>query len=115
MKTFLHSCGALHDILGLIVQSGTDILNPVQWPAGGHNPQVWKDVARGRMTLWGGGVDSQHTLPLGSLDDIRREVARTVAILGANSGFVFANIHNLLADIPPEKIIALYRAAAGEL
>ncbi len=115
VKTFLHSCGALHDILGLIVQSGTDILNPVQWPAGGHNPQVWKDVARGRMTLWGGGVDSQHTLPLGSLDDIRREVARTVAILGANSGFVFANIHNLLADIPPEKILALYRAAAGEL
>ena len=110
-KTFLHSCGALYGILDLIMQTETNILNPVQWPAGGHTPLEWKDKVRGRMALWGGGVDSQHTLPLGSIADIEREVARNVAILAKDSGYVFANIHNLLADIPPEKIIALYRAA----
>ncbi|MBS0662606.1 MAG: hypothetical protein JSR48_05035 [Verrucomicrobia bacterium] len=112
-KTFLHSCGALYDILDLIVASGTDILNPVQWPAGGHSPAQWKEKVRGRMALWGGGVDSQHTLPLGSVADVEREVARNVRILGDGGGYVFANIHNLLADIPPAKIIAMYRAAAG--
>ena len=113
IKTFLHSCGALYDILDLIVQTGTDILNPVQWPAGGRTPLEWKDKVRGRMSLWGGGIDSQHTLPLGSIGDIEREVTQNVATLAEDSGYVFANIHNLLADIPPEKIIALYRAAAA--
>jgi uroporphyrinogen decarboxylase len=56
-------------------------------------------------------VDSQHTLPLGTVADVEREVARTVAVLAQDSGYVFANIHNLLAEIPPEKIIAMYRAA----
>ncbi len=110
-KTFLHSCGALYEILDLIVASGTDILNPVQWPAGGHSPAQWKEKVRGRMALWGGGVDSQHTLPLGSVDEIKREVARNVGILGDGGGYMFANIHNLLADIPPAKIMAMYRAA----
>ena len=93
--------------------TGVDILNPVQWPAGGHSPREWKDKVRGKLALWGGGIDSQHTLPGGTLADIAREVPQNVAALAADSGYVFANIHNLLADIPPEKIIALYRAAAA--
>lgn len=113
LKTFLHSCGALYEILDLIVQTGTDVLNPVQWPAGGHTPREWKDKVRGKMALWGGGIDSQHTLPLGTIADIEREVPQNIAALGSDSGYVFANIHNLLADIPPEKIIALYRTAAA--
>jgi len=111
IKTFLHSCGAIYNILDLIMETGTDILNPVQWPAGGHSPQQWKDKVRGKMSFWGGGVDSQHTLPLGSIADIEREVAQNVATLGKDSGYVFANIHNLLSEVSPEKIIALYRTA----
>jgi uroporphyrinogen decarboxylase len=111
IKTFLHSCGAIYDILDLIMETGTDILNPVQWPAGGHTPQQWKDKVRGKMSFWGGGVDSQHTLPLGSIADIEREVAQNVATLSKDSGYVFANIHNLLSEVSPEKIIALYRTA----
>ena len=113
VKTFLHSCGALHPLLDPIIQTGTDILNPVQWPAGGRSPRDWKDRVRRKMSLWGGGVDSQHTLPLGTIAEIEQEVARTVRVLAADGGYVFANIHNLLAEIPPEKIIALYRAAAA--
>ncbi len=113
VKTFLHSCGALYDILDPIIQTGTDILNPIQWPAGGHTPRQWKDKVRRKMTLWGGGIDSQHTLPLGTAAEIQHEVAQNVATLAEDGGYVFANIHNLLADISPEKIIALYRAAAA--
>lgn len=112
VKTFLHSCGAIYDLLDMIIETGTDILNPVQWPAGNHSPQEWKDKVRHRMSFWGGGVDSQHTLPQGTLKTIEDEIKRTVPILAQDSGYVFANIHNLLAEISPEKVVALYRAAA---
>lgn len=113
LKTFLHSCGAIHGILDYIVESGTDIINPVQWPAGGHSPAEWKEKTAGRVALWGGGVNSQHTLPLQSVARVEREVRKVVPILARGSGYVFANIHNLLADIAPEKILAIYRAAAA--
>jgi uroporphyrinogen decarboxylase len=113
LKTFLHSCGALYAILDDLVASGTNILNPVQWPAGGHSPAEWKDKVRGKMAFWGGGVNAQHTLPLGTLEQIEAEVRKTVPVLAQDSGYVFANIHNLLAEIAPEKIRAIYRTAAA--
>jgi len=113
IKTFLHSCGAIYDILDMLIQAGVDILNPVQWPAGGHTPQEWKDKVRGKMSLWGGGVDAQHVLPRGSVEDVQRQVAQVVPILKQDGGYVFANIHNILAEVAPEKVLAMYRAAAA--
>ena len=112
-KTFLHSCGAIYNILDMIIESGFDIVNPVQWPAGGHSFREWKDKARKRITLWGGGVNSQHTLPLGSVADVAREAAEVVDYMKQDGGYVFCNIHNLVAEIPPDKIIAMYRAAGA--
>ena len=66
VKRFLHSCGAIYNLIDLVIDSGFDILNPVQWSAGGHSYQEWKDRARGRIALWGGGVNAQVTLPLGT-------------------------------------------------
>jgi uroporphyrinogen decarboxylase len=113
MKTFLHCCGAVYDLLDGIAASGFDVLNPVQWSAGRATWQQWKDKARGRFALWGGGVNTQTTLPFGTLDDVRREVRQVVPYLAANSGYVFAAIHNILAEIPPEKVVAMYRTAGG--
>lgn len=111
-KLFLHSCGAIYDLIDLIAESGFDILNPVQWPAGGHTYQEWKDRARGKLALWGGGVNSQHTLLHGSPEEIASEARRVAACLGQDGGYVFCNIHNLLAEVAPEKVLALYRAVA---
>jgi uroporphyrinogen decarboxylase len=110
-KVFLHSCGAIYNLLDPIVECGFDILTPVQWPAGGHSCQEWKDKARGRIALWGGGVNSQATLPLGTVSDVERETREAVRCLSEDNGFVFANIHNILAEIAPEKVIAMYDAA----
>jgi uroporphyrinogen decarboxylase len=110
--TFYHCCGAIYDLLDAIIESGFDALNPVQWSAGGHSFREWKDRCRKRITLWGGGVNTQATLPLGTLADIEREVAEVVEVMSADSGFIFCAIHNLLAEIPPEKILTLYRTAA---
>ncbi len=112
VKTFLHSCGGIYDILDYVIDSGFDILNPVQWTAGGHLYTEWKDKARGKLTLWGGGVRSQTTLPLGTVEDVEREVAEIVAYMKKDGGFVFACIHNILAEIAPEKVVAMYRSAA---
>ena len=112
LKTYLHSCGAVYDLIDLIVESGFDILNPVQWTAGTRSYREWKDKARGRIAFWGGGVNSQGTLPLGSPEDVRREVTEVASCLGQGGGYVFCNIHNILAEVAPENVIAMYRAAA---
>jgi uroporphyrinogen decarboxylase len=112
-KTFLHSCGAIYDLLDDFVESGFDVINPVQWTAGEPGYREWKDKTYGRIALWGGGVHTQQTLPLGSVDDVKREVAEVVACMGQGGGFIFAAIHNLLAEIPGDKIVAMYRTAAA--
>jgi uroporphyrinogen decarboxylase len=111
-KTFIHSCGAIYELLDDIIESGFDILNPVQWPAGGHSYKEWKDKCRKRIAFWGGGVNAQHTLPLGTVDDVVAEVSQVVPCLVRDGGYVFNCIHNILAETPPEKIIAMYRTAA---
>ena len=111
VKLFLHCCGAVYDLIDLVVESGFDILNPVQWPAGGHSYQEWKDKSRGRIALWGGGVNAQQTLPLGTVEDVRKEARQVVQYLNQDGGYVLCNIHNILAEIAPEKVIALYQAA----
>ncbi len=113
VKRFLHCCGAVYDIIDGIIASGFDILNPVQWSAGKRSYKEWKDKARGRIVLWGGGINTQTTLPLGSVEDVVRETAEVVAYLKQDSGYVACPIHNILAEIPPEKIIAFYQTAAS--
>ncbi len=114
VKSFLHSCGAIYSILDLIIEAKFDVLNPVQWTAGGHSYQEWKDKARGRIALWGGGVNAQETLPLGTVEQVVEEVRAVVSYLKQDSGYVFCNIHNILAEIDPAKVVAMYRAV-GEL
>jgi uroporphyrinogen decarboxylase len=113
VKTYIHACGAVFDLMDDIIGSGFDILNPVQWPAGRHSYREWKDACRNRIVLWGGGVNAQRTLAFGSVDDVRREVREITRYMKKDGGFVFNNIHNILAEVPPEKIMAMYETAAG--
>lgn len=114
LKTFLHSCGAVYDLLdSFIDECGIDVINPVQWPAGGHGFRAWKDKVRRRATLWGGCVNAQATLLLGSVEDVRREAREVVSYFSEDGGYVFNNIHNILAEVPVEKTLALYRLAAA--
>jgi len=112
VKTFLHSCGAIYDIIDMVAESGFDVLNPVQWPAGGKTFREWKDKARNRIALWGGGVNAQHTLPLGTVEDVEQEVAEVVEYMKQDGGYVFNCIHNILAEVEPEKVVAMYRTAS---
>lgn len=111
MKLFLHSCGAIYDIIDDVVDEGFDILNPIQWSARRHSYGEWKEKCCGRLLMWGGGARGQSTLPLGTVEDVRREVSQVAPCLAKNGGYVFCAIHNLLAEVPGEKIVAMYQAA----
>ena len=110
-KTFIHTCGAVYPLIKDFAEAGFDIMNPVQWCAGEQTPAEWKAAADGRIAFWGGGVNSQHTLPLKSVDEVRAEVRRVVPELARGGGFIFANIHNILAEIAGEKVVAMYEEA----
>lgn len=112
VKIFMHNCGAIYPLIDLIVEAGFDVLNPVQWSAGRHSYRQWREKCRGRIALWGGGVNAQATLPMGTVEEVRAEVREVVSCLGEGGGYVFNSIHNITAEIPPEKIIAMYEAAA---
>ncbi len=110
VKTFYHSCGAIYPLLGAIADGGFDVLNPVQWTAGTADAAAWREATRGKVALWGGGVDTQHVMPSGSVADVAGQARSTAAVLSQGSGYVFCAIHNLLAETAPEKIIAMYES-----
>jgi len=109
-KTFIHSCGSIVALLPDIVDAGFDILNPVQCSAAGMDPRALKDQFGNRIAFWGGGVDTQRTLPFGTPEEVRREVRKRIEILGRGGGFVFNTVHNVQANTPAENIVALYEA-----
>ena len=111
-RILLHSCGSVRDLIDDFVEIGVDALNPIQVAARGMDTRELKQRFGDRISFWGGGCDTQRVLPFGSAEDVRREVARRVADLSPGGGFVFTPVHNIQFDVSPEKVCALYDAAA---
>lgn len=109
-KVFKHSCGAVAPLIDSFIEAGIDILNPVQCSAAGMAPQDLKDRYGSRIVFWGGGVDTQRTLPLGTEEEVRFEVAQRLSILGKGGGYIFNAIHNIQANVPVKNFIALVEA-----
>jgi len=109
-KTFIHSCGSVVDFIPDFIDAGFDILNPVQCSAAGMDPKTLKREFGRDITFWGGGVDTQKTLPFGTPDDVYSEVRERIEILGEGGGFVFNAIHNIQANSPTENMLAMFRA-----
>lgn len=109
-KIFKHSCGAIEPLLESFIEAGIDIINPVQCSAVGMEPAILQKKYGSRLVFWGGGVDTQHTLPFGTPQQVRDEVKQRLEIFGQDGGFVFNTIHNVQADVPPENFVALIEA-----
>jgi hypothetical protein len=109
-KSFIHSCGAVSELIPDFIEAGFDILNPVQTGAAGMDPDELKRRFGDRLAFWGGGVDTQRTLPFGTPEEVRRQVRERVRIFGRGGGFVFSAIHNIQAGIPVENLTALFEA-----
>jgi len=109
-RTFIHSCGSVVKLYPDFIESGFDIINPVQTSAKGMAPEVLADQFGDLVTFWGGGVDTQHTLPFGTPEEVKAQVRERMRIFGTGGGFVFNPIHNVQAGVPVENLMALYDA-----
>ena len=109
-KTFKHCCGSVRSLIPSFIESGFDILNPVQCSAANMDAQELKNEFGEKIVFWGGGVDTQKTLPFGTPGEVRREVFERCEIFSENGGFVFSSIHNIQANTPVENIVAMLDA-----
>ncbi len=111
-KVFKHSCGAVEPLINDMIYAGFDILNPVQCSATGMEPNHLKQTYGDRITFWGGGVDTQRTLPFGTPEQVRTEVLERCRIFSPGGGFVFNTIHNAQALTPIENLVAMMDAVS---
>jgi hypothetical protein len=109
-KTFIHTCGSVEPLIPEFIDAGFDVLNPVQTSAARMDPQMLKRKYGSKITFWGGGVDTQRTLPFGTPDQVRREAHERIRIFAPGGGFVFNTIHNVQPRVPVENVLAMYRA-----
>jgi len=112
-KTFYHSCGSIVAFLDDFVEAGVDILNPVQTSAKDMDPKMLKERYGDKLVFWGGGVDTQRTLPFGSPEEVRRQVSERCRIFGKGGGYVFSAIHNIQQKVPIENLMAMFEAVRG--
>ena len=110
-KIWYHSCGSVLQYIPDLIDNGVDALNPVQLSARGMDPGELKKAFGEEICFWGGGIDSQHVLPRASPDEVREQVRRNLGIFKPGGGYVFANVHNIQADVPPGNVIAMFDAA----
>ncbi len=99
-KTFMHSCGSVFTLIPDFIESGFDILNPVQCSAAQMDPLELKKTYGRDIVFWGGGVDTQKTIAFGTPDEVYREVRDRIAVFNQEGGFVFNSIHNIKGNTP---------------
>lgn len=110
MKTFLHSCGSIFPVIGDLIDAGFDILNPVQTSAKNMDPRKLKEEYGAHITFWGGGCNTRKVLNMGTPDEVYDYCRRMIDIFFQDGGFIFNQEHNILGDVPPQNIMAMYKA-----
>jgi uroporphyrinogen decarboxylase len=110
VKVMLHCCGGVRELLPDLIDAGLDAINPVQCSCTGMSARELKAEFGRQIVLWGGGCDTQTILPNTTPEEVRRHIKEQVQILSPGGGFVFQQIHNVLANVPPANIVAMYEA-----
>ena len=114
-KSAKHCCGGCEPLIEGFIEAGFDVLNPVQTSATGMDPKKLVEKYGDRIVFWGGGVDTQQTLPFGKPDDIRKEVIDRTKIFSQKNGFIFNTIHNIQCNTPVENVLAMFEALGRKL
>jgi uroporphyrinogen decarboxylase len=110
VKVMLHCCGGVRELLADLIDAGLDAINPVQISCRGMDAAGLKADFGQKLTFWGGGCDTQFELSRGTPETVREHVRRQVRVLQPGGGFVFQQVHNIMADVPPENIVAMFDA-----
>ncbi|HUW18788.1 MAG TPA: uroporphyrinogen decarboxylase family protein [Sedimentisphaerales bacterium] len=110
-KIWYHTCGSCVEYIPDLIDNGVDILNPIQISAERMDPRELKERFGQEMVFWGGAIDTQHVLPFAGPDEVREHVRKNIEIFKPGGGYIFNNVHNIQAGVPPENIVALFDAA----
>ncbi len=110
-KIWYHTCGSCREYIPDLLDNGIDILNPVQISAANMDPADLKAAFGKDLVFWGGAIDSQHVLPFAPPEEVAGHVRRHLEIWAPGGGYVFNNVHNIQAGVPPENVVAMYDAA----
>lgn len=110
MHTMLHSCGGIYDLIPELIEAGFEILNPVQINATNMEPWRLKNSFGREITFWGGGADTRHILNNAAPDAVRDHVRNNLEVFSKGGGYVFNTVHNIMPDVPPQNIIAMFEA-----
>jgi uroporphyrinogen decarboxylase len=110
VKVFYHTCGAVRKLIPDLIDAGIDILNPVQISAADMDLHELKREFGQDLVFWGGGVDTQGVLGTATPEEVRTHVQQNIEALAPGGGFVFAAVHDIQANVPPENILAMWEA-----
>jgi len=108
--TFLHSCGSIYKLIPDLIEAGFEIINPVQTNAAEMDPVNLKRMFGSEITFWGGGADTRFVLNKSTPVEVRKHVLNRLEIFSPGGGYVFNTVHNILPDVPPQNIVAMFDA-----
>jgi len=111
VTVMLHCCGGVRELLGDFIDAGLEAINPVQLSARGMEAKGLKRDFGRDLVFWGGGCDTHEVLPHAAPDEVRRHVREQIKKFRPGGGYVFQQVHNILANVPPENIAAMFEAA----
>ncbi len=110
MHTFIHSCGSISSLMPDLIEAGIEIFNPIQTNAWQMEPEFLKKEFGKDCTFWGGGVETAGVLNVGTPEKVREQVLERLETFSNGGGFVFNTVHNILPDVPPQNIVAMFDA-----
>jgi uroporphyrinogen decarboxylase len=110
VKVMLHCCGGIRELIPDLIEAGLDAINPVQISCSGMDARKLKAEFGKDVVFWGGGCNTQKVLPYGTPATVKRHVKEQTAVLSRGGGFVFQQVHNIMANVPPENIVAMFDA-----
>jgi uroporphyrinogen decarboxylase len=111
IKIFLHCCGSIKPLIPGLIEADVDILNPVQISADNMDPLTLKEEFGNKLTFWGGGCDTQRILSSKGVEEVRKNTRELCEIFKPGGGFVFNQVHNIMGNVPPENIVAMFDEA----
>ncbi|MFH1129770.1 MAG: uroporphyrinogen decarboxylase family protein [Pseudomonadota bacterium] len=114
VKVMLHSCGGVRELLPHLIEAGIDAINPVQISCARMDAAELKQEFGKDIVFWGGGCDTQSILPNSTPEQIRKHVVQQIKILGNGGGFVFQQVHNIMPNVPPQNIVAMFDAVLNQ-
>ncbi|MFO1499555.1 MAG: uroporphyrinogen decarboxylase family protein [Verrucomicrobiota bacterium] len=110
IKIMLHCCGGVRELLPGLIEAGLDAINPVQITCRGMEAAALKRDFGQQLTFWGGGCDTRDILIRGTPEQVREHVMRMMEVWRPGGGYVFQQVHNIMADVPPANVVAMLDA-----